>query len=64
MESLSKNKYLVLVVVVLCIAFYWFALRPAMVKAACAKPSEVSGFANVGRTADEVYQDCLNAHGI
>ena len=36
MEKLKQNKYIILVVlIILCLAFYWYELRPNIIKKEC-----------------------------
>jgi hypothetical protein len=58
MEKLKQYKYIIiLVLVILGLAFYWFQLRPALTRKECAS----NPFKYIGTSG---YERCLRQHGL
>ena len=61
MEKLKEYKYIILItLVVLGFAFYWFQFRPTSIRKECAKNSQ----STYGQILDGKYEDCLRNNGL
>jgi len=72
----SKNRYLVIGLILVAGLFYWFEYRPVLIKEECAKEAQDSASGrDVGTdflvnqkiynvAYDAAYTPCLNAHGL
>lgn len=67
MEKLKEYKYIILILLlVLGGCFYWFQLRPTLVKKECYKSSQtqIGKFSWNTQTNEYIYNECLLRYGL
>jgi len=63
MEKIKQYKYIILIVlIILAGAFYWFQLRPTMIRKECSKL--LTGFGSIGLSGERNYNNCLLQNGL
>ncbi len=60
---MSKNKYLILVIIILGFLFYWYSYRPEQIKKECYKESyDKPGFRF--NSNEDMYKECILSKGL
>lgn len=69
-QRLIRNKYSILILLLITALFYWFQLRPSQIRADCMKKNldYFSGKGNINAAlaepGDDFYKACLRGHGL
>lgn len=66
LENLNQWKFIILIMLIITSAFYWFQLRPTEIRKKCAQASEVitGDFSWNKEILRQRYNDCLSKHGL
>jgi len=63
MEKIKEYKGIIIVVLVIILgAFYWYSYRPTQIRKECAK--YLTGFGAVGFSGENKYDKCLLENGL
>lgn len=65
MEKLKQYKYIILIqIIFLCFAFYWYEWRPAQIKEKCFARETMGSYSVTGTYFDKGYRACLSENGL
>jgi len=62
MEKIKQYKFIILIVIIILgIAFYWFEWRPAQIRKECSERSKVAIY---GSNYNNLFNQCLHEKGL